>query len=93
MRRIPYKIRVQDPSVTEFGKLFEHTARALGLACEPAVIDYLISTHYQHRQRPLRFCHARDLLSLVCNACTFNGFPPVVTVELLDQAVGNYFEE
>ncbi|REJ90780.1 MAG: AAA family ATPase [Planctomycetota bacterium] len=93
MRRIPYKIRVQDPSVTEFRKLFERIARSLGLACEPTVIDYLISTHYERPQRPLRFCHARDLLSLICNACAFNGLPPVVTVELLNEAVGNYFDD
>ncbi len=91
LRRIPYKIEVHDPTAAEFKTLMLSLAKQLGFRCEPQAIDYLISSFYEARKRPFRFCHPRDLLRQIENRCTLHSLPRVVTTEGLDQAVANYF--
>ncbi len=63
-------------------------ARQLSFAfASDEVIARLVNTHFLQTGRTLRFCHARDLLVLVQHQCQFHGLPPVVTDELLDEAV------
>lgn len=91
LRRIPYKIEVKDPTAAEFKALMLSLAQKMGFQCEPAVIDYLIQTHYLPVSRRFRFCHPRDLLRQVENRCTLHKLKRIITREAIDQAVGNYF--
>jgi hypothetical protein len=91
LRRIPYKLDVQDPSEPQFRELFQLSASSMGIACRSEMVDYLIDTHYQRAGRPLRFCHPRDLLRQVSNFCSFHEVPREVTRQNLDAAVKNYF--
>jgi len=52
---------------------------------------FLLEKHYKATGRPMRFCHARDLLHQVRVFCTFHGRPMALTHETLDAAVKNYF--
>lgn len=91
LRRIPFKIEVGAPSRDEFVKLFDMFARKLNVECPGDSLEYLIATHYESRGRPLRRCHARDLLDQSLHYCEYNEMPPVATPEILDHAVTNYF--
>ncbi len=91
LRRIPYKIEVLDPTVKEFCEIFLKSAAAVGLACQPSALQYLLEKHYGPKQLPLRYCHVRDLLSQVKVLCEFHDLPLEVTPGALDVAVGNYF--
>lgn len=91
LRRIPYKIEVNGPTRDEFVILFQELATKAGCQCNLAAIHYLLETHYQPVNRPLRFCHPRDLLRQVRNYCEFHKQPLSVTNETLDVAVRNYF--
>jgi predicted ATPase with chaperone activity len=91
LRRIPFKVEVADPSPQEFHLLFQIFAKKYQLDCPAAMVDYLIGTHYHAKSRPLRRCHARDLLEQVIYFCNYNELPLEVTEEYLDQAVQNYF--
>ena len=62
LRRIPYKIEVENPSETAFRKLFEIMCPITKVPYNGDVIDYLIETHYKPKNRPFRNCHPRDLL-------------------------------
>ncbi|MDH3718137.1 MAG: hypothetical protein OES79_08445, partial [Planctomycetota bacterium] len=53
-------------------------------------LDYVIQKHYRDAKCQMRFCHPRDLLEQVYNACDFRNQPLVVTPENLDMAVQNY---
>jgi hypothetical protein len=90
LRRIPYKIDVGNPSESQFRELFCRTAKRMGIAYDEAAVDYLVQKHYRQAERQLRFCHVRDLLEQVYNACDFRGQPLVVTQQNLDTAVRNY---
>ena len=91
LRRIPFKIEVGAPSRQEFTKLFEAFANKSKIECSLDLLEYLINQHYEACDRPLRRCHARDLLDQVAHFCEYNELPMVATTEILDHAVNNYF--
>ena len=91
LRRIPYKVEVQDPSEAEFRRLLEGSAQGMNIALEPGAIDYLIETHYKALGRPLRYCHARDLLQQVRHLCDFHERPAELNRKTADAAAHNYF--
>ena len=91
LRRIPYKIEVENPSEEAFRKLFEIMCRVTKIPYKPEMIDYLIEKHYKPIGRPMRNCHPRDLLLQVRSYCYFNTQPLELRREYLDFAVENYF--
>ncbi len=91
LRRIPYKIEVGSPDEADFQSLFIELAENMGCQCEESSLDYLLETHYRPTNRPLRYCHPRDLLRQIRNFCEFHNQKLEVTPETLDVAVRNYF--
>jgi hypothetical protein len=55
------------------------------------VVDDLIKNHYLAAGRPMRCCHARDLLRQVKHYCEFKQLPLEMTSERMATAVRNYF--
>lgn len=91
LRRIHYKVHLNDPSEQEFRTLFLQLAHAIKLRCEPVALDYLLARHYRDANRPLRYCHPRDLLLQIRNYCEFHEQPLEVSRPALDAACMNYF--
>jgi hypothetical protein len=91
LRRIPYKIEVRGPSELEFRKLFDDSCLKLGIQPNTSVVDHLIETHFRAAERPLRYCHVRDILAQVRHHCEFCGLPLELKVEYIDEAAENYF--
>ncbi len=91
LRRIPFKVEVGNPSLEEFQLLFQIFAKKFQVECPRPMVDYLVQTHYQGGGRPLRRCHARDLLEQIIYFCAYNEVPPLVNESNLDRAVRNYF--
>jgi hypothetical protein len=91
LRRIPYKIPVEDPSLEDFIRIFELNCRNRGLGFHKVMISYLQRRHYKPLGRPLRACHPRDLLDQVLALCRYRGVDPTINRELLDAACSSYF--
>ncbi len=91
LRRIPYKIEVEDPTEEEFLQLFRIFAPRMGFEYREAPLRYLVERHYRATGRPFRCCQPRDLLQQVRNLCLFEGSPLELTEARLDFAVENYF--
>jgi hypothetical protein len=91
LRRIPYKIEVENPPEKDFRKLFEIMCRVTKIPYNPAAIDYLIQTHYVPVNRPFRNCQPRDLLLQVRNYCLYNDLQVELKNEYFDFACDNYF--
>jgi len=90
LRRIPYKIEIDNPSPEEFHSLFELYAKKFDCQYQPDVVNHLLEKHYQGK-RPLRRCHPRDLLNQVRNYCAYNGKPVEMKPEYFDRVVESYF--
>ena len=93
LRRIPYKIPIEDPPIDQFTRIFEGACQRRGLRFHKVMVAYLQRRHYAPHGRPLRACHPRDLLDQVTALCRYRGVEPAITRELLDQACRSYFVE
>jgi len=91
LRRIPYKIPVNDPTLEQFTQIFELNCRHRNLRFHQVMVAYLQRRHYAPNNRPLRACHPRDLIEQVTAMCRYHGREPVITRELLDAACRTYF--
>jgi len=91
LRRIPYKIAVEDPTPDQFTRIFELNCARRRLKFHPVMVAYLIRRHYRPCNRPLRACHPRDLIDQVSALCRYRGTEPVMTREMLDAACESYF--
>ncbi len=91
LRRIPYKIEIDDPSEEEFFRLFELYAQAFDCQYRPETVEHLLQHHYRPCGRQLRRCHPRDLLNQVRNFCSYQGLPVEMKLEYFDRAVQTYF--
>jgi predicted ATPase with chaperone activity len=93
LRRIPYKVKVPDPTEAQFHELFRRIGEQMGIDYDREVVESLIAQHYRRPNRPMRFCHPRDLLLHVINDAEWLGRAPVMSAESLDAAVEGYFVE
>ncbi len=91
LRRIPYKIPIEDPTVEQFTQIFELNCRHRNLRFHQVMVAYLQRRHYEPNNRPFRSCHPRDLLDQVTALCRYRGEEPVISRELLDAACRAYF--
>jgi hypothetical protein len=91
LRRIPYKIPIEDPTVEQFTRIFEMMCRRRQLKYHQVMPAYLLRRHYLPYGRPMRSCHPRDILDQVAALCRYRGQEPTITRELLDAACRSYF--
>ena len=91
LRRIPYKIEVQNPSEDEFRQLFKIMCPIMGFEYRQEPIDYLIERYYLQTGRPFRCCQPRDLLLQVRNYCLYTNRPLGLNNDYFDFATENYF--
>jgi hypothetical protein len=91
LRRIPYKIHVEDPSIEQFTRILEMNCRRRDMVFHPVMAAYLQRRHYLPTNRPLRACHPRDLLDQVTALCRYRGQEPTLNRENLDAACAAYF--
>ena len=91
LRRIPYKIEAKDPSETEFRTLLKAMASKFDIAFCEATVEYLLAKHYRPVNRPLRYCHTRDLMLQIKHLCDYHSQPREMTLNHIDIAVANYF--
>jgi len=91
LRRIPYKIHVDDPDEAEFHQLFALCTPLVGCSYNAEAVEHLLATHFRPLGRPLRRCHPRDLLLQVHHFCAYHDLPMEMKPEHFDRVVGDYF--
>lgn len=91
LRRIPYKIEVRDPGIEEFHYLFKLYCSSFDCEYRKDVVNYLIEQHYQPRNRAMRRCHPRDLLTQIRNHCRYHRLEMEIRPEYFDLVVESYF--
>ncbi len=91
LRRIPYKILAVDPTEDEFRDVFRTMAERLEVVHDEASVDHLLDKHYRPLNRPLRYCHPRDMLLQIKHMCEYHGLPAEMRKEYIDIAVESYF--
>jgi predicted ATPase with chaperone activity len=93
LRRIKYKIFVEDPSPEAFHDIFVQAAESFNIEFNEDAYHYLIETYYRGVGRPARAVHPRDLLDQVVALCRYKGWPPEMTRSMMDSVVRTYFAQ
>ncbi len=91
LRRIPYKINVQDPSVEEFHDLFKIYCEKMDFEYVPSAVNHLLEQHFAPRNRRLRRCQPRDLLMQIRNFCNYHDLPLDMNPDYIDRVTKSYF--
>jgi predicted ATPase with chaperone activity len=90
LRRIPYKVKLEDPSEEKFRQIMKFVAPRYNIEYDGEMIDYLISNYF-FGKRPFRSCHPRDILEQIVNASAYQRIQPKMTKDLIKLAAFNYF--
>jgi len=91
LRRIHYKIRVQDPTPEQFEEIFSRSCREHGLAYDPQATELIRREYYEAGRAVPRGCHPRDILDHLRDIAHFGGGEPILSPDLLRQACESYF--
>ena len=90
LRRIPYKIKLKDPSEEKFRHIMKFMAPKYDIEYDDAMVDYLIMNYFREK-RPFRSCHPRDIFEQIVNASAYQRIKPRLTKDLIKLAAFNYF--
>jgi len=93
LRRIPYKILAKNPTLDQFGRIWEMNCRRHGVTFDPSIVQYLQDKYYDGRGLAMRACHPRDLTDQVVSLCRYHQRPAEITRDLLDAVCQSYFLE
>jgi predicted ATPase with chaperone activity len=91
LRRIPYKICADSPTVDEFKAIFASCCGTLDATAESGLVERLLIDYYRPRRIALRGCHPRDLIMQALALASYLNRPPHLTMELLEAACDSYF--
>ena len=91
LRRIQIKVEVGSPDEKLFYKIFVHMSKVYGIAFERDAFVYLLQRWYLQTGRTLQAVHPRDILRTVLALCEYDGVPPQLTPNLIDEACRIYF--
>jgi hypothetical protein len=89
LRRIHYKIYVGAPTVEEFHRIFQLTARSFGVQVDPPVVDSIIGQLINERGVDLSGFQPKFLIEQVLAQCRFEGCEPVFNHERVGMALDN----
>jgi predicted ATPase with chaperone activity len=91
LRRIRYKIEVEDPTWEQYREIFTRVCQSRGIEYREDGLRYLINEYYVKPKRPPRSVHPRDIVEELLDIARYRGVPAVLSPELLDQACKSYF--
>lgn len=91
IRRIGYKVRVEDPSREQYEELLRRACAERGVAYAGEAVDYIYREYYEGRGIPPRGCHPRDIVGHVASIARFEGCRPELSESLLERACRSHF--
>jgi predicted ATPase with chaperone activity len=91
LRRIQIKVEVARPDEKMFYQIFLRMCKQLNLKFNRDVFVHLIENWFRKPARPMQSVHPRDILNGLISICDYEGTPPVLSSELVDEACRSYF--
>lgn len=91
LRRIYYKIKVDNPSRDDFIKIFVKTCRHYRIRPDEEVLKHLLKTKYPSVDNQFASYHAPFLIDQSLAICDYEGHERNMTIDLVDRAWENLF--
>lgn len=89
LRRIQYKIRVDPPTIQDYTTIFQRMCDSYKLPLGEEILRYLFEVFYPETGTPIAAFHPRFIIEHAIAACSFEGVPPRLTLDLVKDAVEN----
>ncbi len=93
LRRIRYKILVDDPDREQYEEIFRQRCERHGIEYRPGAAEYVFREFYGDRDLEPRACHPRDIVRHLLDLAAYRGREPGLSDELLEEACTTYFLE
>lgn len=91
LRRIPYKIRIPEPTAVEMTEIFRRFADAMGVGYTPENMETAVQQVYRASEGRSRSCQPRDILQLIIEESRFVKRAPVLEPAATRRACEVYF--
>jgi hypothetical protein len=91
LRRIPYKIRIPEPTAQQMAEIFRRFAEAMGVEASPQGIETAVRMVEQASAANPRSCHPRDILQLIIEEARFVKRTPTLEPGATRRACEVYF--
>ncbi|MEM7333895.1 MAG: ATP-binding protein [Chloroflexota bacterium] len=91
MRRIQMKVEVGGPSEKLFYQIFLVMCKAYRIPFEKKGFVHLLQKWYRQPNRTMQAVHPRDILKTIMAIADYEGVPPELTPDLIDEACDSYF--
>jgi hypothetical protein len=91
LRRIPYKIRIPEPTPEQMAEIFRRFADAMGVEASAPGIEAAVELLRRASNGNFRSCHPRDVLQLIIEESRFVKRPAVLEPGAARRACEVYF--
>jgi energy-coupling factor transporter ATP-binding protein EcfA2 len=91
LRRIRYKIKIEQPSPEEFEAIFRLVCKRNQIPFNVETFEYLLENYYKKCNVNFNACHPRDIIDHVIDNARYYNHAPQMTREGIDMAWQNYF--
>jgi predicted ATPase with chaperone activity len=91
LRRIQMKVEVDGPDEKMFYQIFVAMCKVFNIPFDKEGFMHLLKKWYRDTGRPLQAVHPRDILKTIIAITDYEGVPPIMSPELLDEACEGYF--
>ena len=91
LRRIRYKILVDNPTREQYEEIFRRECAKRGLEFTPDAVEFLYSEYYSNGHVHARSCHPRDIPNHLKDIARYKRRDPELTPEMLRMACDAYF--
>jgi hypothetical protein len=82
---------VTSPDEKLFFQIYVGMAKQLGVPFNKEAFVHLLQKWYRETGRKMQSVHPRDILKVLVAICEYDGSPPHMTPELIDEACRSYF--
>lgn len=91
LRRIPYKIRIPEPTPEQMAEIFRRFSGAMNVEVAPGGIETAVEMVRRASANNMRSCHPRDVLQLIIEEARFVKRPPLLEAAATRRACEVYF--
>jgi predicted ATPase with chaperone activity len=91
LRRIQIKVEVSSPDERMFYQVFSNMCQQMNIPFHKESFLHFLQEWYRNPGRAFQAVHPRDILRTVSALCQYDGSPPHLTPQLIDEACRSYF--
>ena len=93
LRRIQIKVQIGSPDEKMYYQIFARMCQTYNVPFDKNGFVHLLRKWYQEPRRPMQSVHPRDIIRTLVSICDYEGIPPSMTPDLIDEACSCYFVE